>query len=312
MIQNNTHNQHFVPVCYLKNFSPIEEQNKKNPKVWVYDKVSDSSNFVGVKRVCYSEKLYSINSHTESIITNDIKDKETIFESHYLHEFEQEYSKKINNAISLIKERKFGGENKMDLSLFIAIQYLRDPIIKLLLDGNEKIPYLSLPNEYKLLCNRSPELLNDSSMRHFMHGYGNRDAITTLTRSLATSVWTIHYNPNDVFYTSDNPVCLAQDKPSNKSNNDKIGKTLHIIFPVLKNVLLQITQGLQINEIYFIDNTPQWQIDSFNFIQAHFAKKYVISATNSFATIQDRIKSDSIKWNLNKMDIYGQTKHADH
>lgn len=307
MTQNNTHNQHFVPVCYLKNFSPIEEQNKKNPKVWVYDKLSKSSNLVGVKSICYCEKLYSINSQSESIITNDIKDKETIFESHYLHDFEQVYSERLKDAIASIKQRKFGGENKMDISLFIAIQYLRDPIIKLLLDANEKIPYLALPNEYKLLSNKSPELLEDSSMRHFMHAYGNKDAIKILTRSLATSVWTIHYNPNDVFYSSDNPVCLAQDKPSNQSDSDKIRKNQHIVFPISKNILLQITQGVQINDIYYIDNTPQWQIDNFNFIQAHFAKKYVISATDSFSTIKDRMETDPIIWDKNKLKIYGKT-----
>ena len=111
-------------------------------------------------------------------------------------------------------------------------------------------------------------------------------------------------NPNDVFYTSDNPVCLAQDKPSNQSNSDKKGKTLHIVFPISKNILLQITQGVQINKIYYIDNTPQWQIDNFNFIQAHFAKKYVISATNSFSTIKDRMETDPIIWDKNKLKIY--------
>jgi hypothetical protein len=305
MVQNNTQDQHFVPVCYLRNFSPESEQKKKNPKVWAYDKYSKSSNFKGAKSICYSNKLYSINRKSESLITNDIKDKETIFESHYLHDFEQEYSQKLSDAISSIKERKFGGGNKMDLSLFIVIQYLRDPIIKLLLDANEEIPYLALPEEYKLLSSKSPDLLNDSAMRHFMHAYGNKDAIKILTRSLATSVWTIHYNPNDVFYTSDNPVCLAQDKPSNQNDGDKVGKILHIVFPVSKNILLQITQGVQINEIYYIDNTPQWQIDNFNFIQAHFAKKYVISATDSFSTIKDRIEADPIKWDINKAKIYG-------
>ena len=143
-MQNNTGNQHFVPVCYLRNFSPELEQKKKNPKVWAYDKFSNSSKFIGAKNICYSHKLYSINSTSESLVANDIKDKETIFESHYLHDFEQEYSPKLKNAIVSIKNRKFGGENKMDISVFIALQYLRDPILKFLCDGNEDLPYLAL------------------------------------------------------------------------------------------------------------------------------------------------------------------------
>lgn len=304
-MQNNTGNQHFVPVCYLKNFSPDSEHRKKNPKVWAYDKFSNISKFIGVKSICFSHKLYSINSTSESLITNNITDKETIFESHYLHDFEQEYSPKLKNAIESIKNRKFGGENKMDISVFIALQYLRDPILKYLCDGNEELPYLALPHEYKLLSDNIPEFLNDPSMRHFMYAYGNREAISTLTRSLALSEWTIHYNDNDVFFTSDNPVCLAEDKKMDSQDNRNIDKKMNILFPLSKNILLQIRQGIQIDSVFFIDNTPQWQIDNFNFVQAFFAKKYIVSPTDTFTSIISRLNKFPRTWDKNKLNIYG-------
>ena len=102
--------------------------------------------------------------------------------------------------IASIKQRKFGGAMKINLSLYIAIQYLRDPIIKILCDVGEEIPFFSLSQEYKNLSEKYPNILNDASMKHFMYAYGNKKMITTLTRSLATSEWTFHYNPNDVFY----------------------------------------------------------------------------------------------------------------
>lgn len=304
-MQNNTGNQHFVPVCYLKNFSPDSEHRKKNPKVWAYDKFSNISKFIGVKSICFSHKLYSINSTSESLITNNITDKETIFESHYLHDFEQEYSPKLKNAIESIKNRKLGGENKMDISVFIALQYLRDPILKYLCDGNEELPYLALPHEYKLLSDNIPEFLNDPSMRHFMYAYGNIEAISTLTRSLALSEWTIHYNDNDVFFTSDNPVCLAEDKKMDSQDNRNIDKKMNILFPLSKNILLQIRQGIQIDSVFFIDNTPQWQIDNFNFVQAFFAKKYIVSPTDSFSSIIKRLNNFPRTWDKNKLNIYG-------
>lgn len=307
-MQNNTKNQHFVPVCYLKNFCPDSDQHKKNPKVWTYDKLSQSTKLRGVKSICHSNKLYSINNRSESIITNNIEDKETIFESHYLHDFEQEYSVRLKNAIASIKQEKFGGQNKLDISVFIAVQYLRDPILKTVFDSNEKIPFFSLSEEYMKLCNNSPELLNDSAMRHFMYGYGNKNAITTLAQSLALSEWTIHYNRNDVFFTSDNPVCLAQDK-QNSSDNEQL---LNILFPLSKNILLQIKKGIQINNVYFINNTPQELIDNLNFVQAYFAKKYVISASNSFKVIKDRLKNTLFSWDYNKLKIYGKTENANH
>lgn len=299
MPQNNTHNQHFVPVCYLKNFCPKEEQDKKNPKVWAYDKLSKRAEAKGVKSICYSDKLYSINSRSESLITNNISEKETIFESHYLHDFEQKYSPKLKEAIASIEERKFGGQQKKDVSTFIVLQYLRDPILKHLCASDEEMPYFVLPDEYKRLSNDRPELLNDPSMRHFMYAYGNKNVITPMVRSLSISEWTIHYNTDDVFFTSDNPVCLAQDS----QYKDKSTR-LSILFPLSKNILIQIRQGIQINEIFFVDNTPQSQLDSFNFIQAYYAKKYIVSTTNSFESVIKRVEDYPIKWNTNHLAIY--------
>ena len=65
---------------------------------------------------------------------------------------------------------------------------------------------------------------------------------------------------------------------------------------------IKLTEDL--TEIICIDNTPQWQIDSFNFIQAHFAKKYIISATNSFSTIEDKMNNNSFSWDTDKMNLY--------
>lgn len=270
--------------------------------------MSKHSEFKGVKSVCFSPKLYSINSKSESVINDSIKDKETFFESHYLHDIEQTYSPILKNIIACIKQRKFGGEQKEQLSKFIAIQYLRDPIIKRLCEGNEEIPYFKLTEDYLQLAQSNPNILDDPSMKHFMYAYGNKDLIHTFARSLAYSVWTFHYSQNDIFFTSDNPVCLAQDKPKEQNNVGKSNpKKLHILFPVSKNILLQITQGLQINEIFYIDNTSQKQIDNFNFVQAYFAKKYVISATNSFSTIKDRMDSIPFMYDINKMDLYGDS-----
>ena len=59
------------------------------------------------------------------------------------------------------------------------------------------------------------------------------------------------------------------------------------------------------DEVYFIDNTPQWQIDNFNFVQAYYAKKYVVSTTNSFEVIKDRLKTNPFSWDNKKLSIYG-------
>ena len=296
-MQNLTKDQHIVPVCYLKNFCGESERGKRDPKVWCYDKFSRRSNFKGVKSICYSNKMYSIKSTSEHIIDKSIDDKETIFESHYLHDLEQEYSFLLKDVIDCINQHKFGGEQKLKLSKFITIQYLRDPIVKGLCGQDEEVFY-SLTTEYQRLVEEHPEIKDDPSMMHFMYAYGNKDLITVMTKAMATSVWTFFYDKNAGFYTSDNPLCLASEKSSDGKRID------HILFPISKNILLQITKGVQIDEILYVGDTPQWKVDSFNFVQVYYAKKYVVSSKDSFATNKHIKEKDVLMWDLKKMNLY--------
>ncbi len=101
ILQNITKDQHFVPVCYLRNFCDDSEQvnRKRNPRAWRYDKLSKCAEFKGIKSMCFSPRLYSIKSESESVINDSIKDKETFFESHYLHDIEQTYSPILTKKI---------------------------------------------------------------------------------------------------------------------------------------------------------------------------------------------------------------------
>lgn len=296
-MQNYTKDQHIVPVCYLRNFSGESDQGKKNPKVWCYDKFSKRSSLKGVKSICYSNMVYSIKNTSEAIIDDSIGDKQTVFESHYLHDIEQEYSPFLKDVIDSLHKRKFSGEQKRKLSIFIAIQFLRDPIVKGLCERDEEVFY-SLTAEYQRLIEKHPEIKDDASMMHYMYAYGNKDLITAMTGAMATYVWTFFYDINDGFYTSDNPFCPGYENSSDGKRKE------HLIFPVSKNILLQITKGVQINEIMYVDNTPQWKIDNFNFIQAYYAKKYVVSSKNTFATNTYIKDHNMLMWDLKKMSLY--------
>ena len=298
-MQNNTKNQHIVPVCYLRNFCDEKEQEKENPKVWRYDKLSKRSEFKGIKSFCYSHKMYSINRNSEAIIDNSIKDKETIFESYYLHDIEQEYSPFLKDVIDSLLKHKFSGEQKRKLSTFITIQYLRDPMIKGLCSWKEE-PFYSLTAEYSKLIEEHPEIKEDPSMMHYMYAYGNKDLITIIAQTMATYEWTIFYDMNDGFYTSDSPFCPGYEILDNGNKKE------HLLFPISKNILLQITKGFQINEIMSIENTPQWKVDSFNSIQAYYAKKYIMSCKNSFTTNKRIAENNMLAWDLKKMNLYQQ------
>lgn len=67
-----------------------------------------------------------------------------------------------------------------------------------------------------------------------------------------------------------------------------------------------MTKGVRINEIMSVDITPQWKIDSFNSIQAYYAKKYIVSSKNTFASNIRIAENNMLAWDLKKMDIYQQ------
>lgn len=297
MLNNNTKDQHIVPVCYLRNFCAEREQEKKNPKTWCYDKLSKRSKFIGVESICYSHKIYSINRNSEIIIDNSIKDKETIFESHYLHDIENAYAPFLKDVIDCLLKHKFSGEQKRKLSTFIAIQYLRDPMIKGLCSWKEE-PFCSLTAEYNKLIEEHPEIKEDPSMMHYMYAYGNKELITLMTKTMATYEWTFFYDMNDGFYTSDSPLCRGYEKLDNGKKKE------HLLFPISKNILLQITKGFQVNDVMCVDNTPQWKVDSFNSIQAYYAKKYIVSCKNTFASNKRIAENYMLAWDLKKMDLY--------
>ena len=53
-----------------------------------------------------------------------------------------------------------------------------------------------------------------------------------------------------------------------------------------------------------VDNTPQWKVDSFNSIQAYYAKKYIVSCKNTFASNKRIVENYMLAWDLKKMDLY--------
>jgi len=312
MTQNSTEDQHFVPVCYLKKFS---KEHGRNPKVYVYDKLGKSVRHIGVKSVCYCIRLYSINKESEFLISDDIIDKETIFESHYLHDFEQEYSEELNRIINLIKAKTFSAEDKAYLSWFMALQILRHPVIKEVCNTPEfqKILPPSPQNEYFSKVYDST-LSNDSALMHFVLSYGDPHKLRKLALSLAELEWTFIYTEEDGFFTSDYPVFMVPDELEIYRERIKMGSygDSYLLFPISKNILLSIKPFYQKGKVLLISNLSKEQRDRFNLIISVFAYKYVISSTEFDDGIKKILDETPNVWDINKINIYGKTSNANH
>ena len=69
-------------------------------------------------------------------------------------------------------------------------------------------------------------------------------------------------------------------------------------------LILGTNIGFQVNDVMSVDNTPQWKVDSFNSIQAYYAKKYIVSCKNTFASNKRIVENYMLAWDLKKMDLY--------
>ena len=111
-------NQHFVPRCYLRGFS---FGKKKNPMVYVYDKLASKSYATPIHDICSEEDLYTINDAQLSE-----EERRKYYEVNYLKkEVEDSYGPCLKDTIiKLSKNKTLTVPEKIELAHYIAIQYL--------------------------------------------------------------------------------------------------------------------------------------------------------------------------------------------
>ena len=124
MSQNKTTtNQHYIPQCYLKQFSPDEEN------IYQYDILSGKSTPVSVpiKSICYKKDLYEFRDDTNAFVHRNLIEKSlAIFEGDFAEVFRSIQSK--SGSIANFNTQSFlSSKEKEILVLFLATMILRHP-----------------------------------------------------------------------------------------------------------------------------------------------------------------------------------------
>lgn len=273
-------NQHFVPRCYLRGFS---FGKKKNPMVYVYDKLASKSYATPIHDICSEEDLYTINDAQLSE-----EERRKYYEVNYLKkEVEDSYGPCLKDTIiKLSKNKTLTVPEKIELAHYIAIQYLRLPIMKSLCSHIQNGLFSDIDRAKALISEfgkDNPHITRyyyDDSKAHFINGYGNEGTINNLTCLFGLARWDVIYSPNNIF-TSDNPLFVIPQKFEIYNDKIVLNKQLEkFLFPISKDYLLAIEidpdASFYQNNLCIVKEVSEIELLRYNLFQLLFCRRFVV------------------------------------
>lgn len=283
-LQRNMENrkQHYVPQCYLRNFSP----NNKN--LYIYDKVVSRQYGKAVGNVAYKEYFYKL---PEKFIENisDIPSGTQFYEKEFFAEsIENQYNIILRHIIkkgkSFLENRNIDEIiNQREKELFaqlIAIQYLRMPDLReKYSDAHKKDISLSSEIIKAFLTHNNPELKGEIENLHISYDeaydpilhsdmYAGEEFYVEIANQIMNKHWVYFIAEEGSFYTSDNPIIIKPHIQNQRPFYEGFGmRGVEIIFPISSSVLLTMWDS---NYFVEMEKTP----DSFNIISDKERREY--------------------------------------
>jgi len=298
--------QHYIPVCYLKNFS----ENGKF--VYVYNKNTSKYYPNSVEGLFCKDDFYRIP--TESIPDN-LKDRidplwiERVF---FRDNLESQYSDFMKELLILVDDVLNSGEDitqyripvdyKFKLAFYTIIQYFRTPEARQgVLDFIQTIENTLGPiDRYFKEHERespfpfifTPKKVHNPVIAHFAVLFLHPKLIQNIAESLSNNIWQIWVSENDTFYTSDRPIMienfLGEMDDSKFDNLNLFGNVL--TFPLSKKIVAKMYDKERFSQYKTCDRGCI--IANKDFIMAHnikqylWAKEFVVSYSDDFSLIE--------------------------
>lgn len=322
----DTKKEHYVPRFYLKSFEADDE------RVRVFDKKTMSTRPQKILDVAMENYFYDIDFQKllESVPPEKIgllkKDLMEITETEkweeveallnpkhiekdFLNPLETSYAALFNKLICYSYDgnswviqncKAFSDEEKINLSLYLAIQILRtkasrDSIKELteklsqrMLDvalksdegehPNEKYEVSALPEYVKL--EHSLLMLDDQEILH-------------LAEVLCNHIWVMYVNKTQIpFYTSDNPVARIPHKREGELYRSGFASEgIEISFPITPNLLLGLydekTYGVLYSDRQYISIDSNDEVQYFNKAQILSSTRFVFSNNEDFSLAEN-------------------------
>ncbi len=255
--KNKSH--HYVPKCYLKNFSSNEKS------LWVYNKYKTENNIYiqSTANLCCKDNLYAL----EGVCS----DKLFIEKNYFAKTIEPSFSKMLNHIIekgSNYLDDKISCEvltpdEKYKFARLLSIQWFRTPYQqKSINDFNKELrsDMITLFQEGMAMETGNENYKNlkiqpiiNQNIEHAQFGYMNEELLDLYAKALADNYWGFHITPKNSVYTSDFPITVKMHKSGIRPTFEGlacIGSEL--TYPISKNICLTIW-----DKEYFKDKNSQ-------------------------------------------------------
>ena len=239
--------QHFVPQCYLKNFS----LNRKS--LWVYNKSKNNNNIYqqSVSNICCKDDFYSL--------TEICREKLFLEKDYFANDIEPLLSNKLKHIIekgseyiiNKVSSEIFTSDEKYEFAYLLAIQWFRTPYQKKTiynLSNDVSCKMIRLFQEGLAIekGNDNYRKLNikpciNPVIEHAERGYMNNDLLESYAKALADNYWEFYITPQNNVYTSDFPITVK--KHCVEAQNTFEGLACfgsEMTYPISKNICLTI------------------------------------------------------------------------
>lgn len=283
---------HYVPQCYLRNFTT----NKKS--LWVYNKDKTSNNIYqqAISNICCKYDFYSLDG-----IKND---KLLIEKEYFSNNIEPLFSKTLKSIIDkgteYLKNKSseivLTAEEKYQFAYLLSIQWFRTPyqqhsiatinqdltskMINLFKEGlametgDDMYRQLDIKEEY------------DPVLLQAQHGYMNGELLDSYANALSNNYWELFITKEDNVYTSDFPITVKIHEKGVRPEFEGLACFgSELTFPISKNICLTIWDREYFKEKKMIDScfTSMTERDLGHFnIQRYAYSNEVYCSQNNF------------------------------
>lgn len=299
--------QHYIPRCYLKQFSD-------NPKsVYTYDKVSSKAYLASLMSVCCEDDIYSLSDSYVEESNNQNGghlNKLSIEQEHFAHFVEPEFSKLLKE-LDVIKDEWMTAKEhyrltfleKKEIALHLVTQFFRLPEIReyvvndyIRMDkANIDIikHFLAMQHKDKSFEDLKIDIECEEPALHADLTYLNNDMLMMFAEAIAHNIWIFQVSRNADFYTSDFPIVVKPHvlnvRPMYMGLAQYGGE---LTYPLSPRILLTVYDreyfnSLGGNDCMFIEATDK-EVRRQNMLRYFYAKRHVFSLHNDYRLI-DRI-----------------------
>ena len=297
--------QHFIPQCYLRNFS----ENEKF--VFVYSKTNEKKGYAqSIAKTAYQDYFYAIpEKYLNQIFWPDI-DKNFIEKKVLAENIESLYSElldKITQAASVWTKHQqsvevFSTQERDLFAALMAIQYLRMPNIrdmhweaqkKAQKEKNEIVSAMKKAYGEDIDCSEAIALDREDDYAPVLHSeiFLDEELIADIQNLLIKKIWKYKIATTDTVFTSDNPILLKPHLKNQPAFYDGFGmKGVEVIFPISKNIILTIFD----EEVFYEDKSEnnkfsiltESELRQYNCYQYIWANNEVYSSKNDFKLVE--------------------------